>query len=229
MNEIFELSIVHIGVYYLVANSEELLSVENIATKYGTEAGFAAHTLAEAGFLIEIDGFFGMQSKKKALPGPMARFDLARAAYPGIKGSLQKEYDKFKKRHKDYKECIDKLIPGIEREAAYKKMCNEQGKFCADWKNFQTWIHNRCWEDEYATAQTTNVSELYAVYLRRRSEKAPTCSILSEDIFDEWSGETGRFAGRSRYMTKDSARDFFWANHSKDSSKSLVDAYNKLK
>ncbi len=228
MNDLFELSIVHIGVYYLIANSEDLLSVENITAKYGTEAGFAAHTLAEAGFLIEIDGYFGMPSKKKPMSGLMSRFEAARKFYPGVKGGLTKEFGVFKK-HKDYKECIDLLIPAMEREAAYKKTCAEAGKFVAEWKNFQTWLNQRCWENEYAAAQTAKVSEMYAVYLQRRSEKAPTCSVITEDLFKEWSNETGRFAGRSKYMTKDSARDFFWANHSKDSPKSLVDAYNKIK
>jgi hypothetical protein len=77
------------------------------------------------------------------------KFDEARKAYIGTKRGLLIEFDNFKKRHKDYKEVIDLLKPAIELEIEHKTYLKEKGRFVPEWKNFATWIDQRCWEQEF--------------------------------------------------------------------------------
>jgi hypothetical protein len=75
-------------------------------------------------------------------------FDHARMTYPGTKRGLDTEYAEIK-RHKDYKEIVPKLVSIIVRQIEYYKWLKNNNKFCPPWKHFRTWIHNRCWEDEF--------------------------------------------------------------------------------
>ena len=79
----------------------------------------------------------------------MEGFDLARKAYPGAKAGLKPEFENFRKKHKAFREIIPLLLPAIEREKAHKKALVDAGQFCAEWKNFQTWINKSCWTTEF--------------------------------------------------------------------------------
>ncbi len=76
-------------------------------------------------------------------------FEKARKLFPGSKRGLQTEYDNFLKKHKDGSEVIHLLEPAIQREIIHKTNLKNSGQFCPAWKNFQTWINNRCWEQEF--------------------------------------------------------------------------------
>jgi len=75
-------------------------------------------------------------------------FDLIRKKYPGIKRGINTEYSNLKKKHQDWKEVIKLMMPAIDNQISFRNKLNNSNKFVPSWKNFQTWINNRCWEDE---------------------------------------------------------------------------------
>jgi hypothetical protein len=75
-------------------------------------------------------------------------FEIFRLQYPGVKRGFETEYENFKKKHKDWKEVIVHLQGCLtyQMEKRYEKKTLNQ--FVPEWKNLQTWINQRCWEDE---------------------------------------------------------------------------------
>lgn len=82
---------------------------------------------------------------------PAARFfDEARKAYPGTKGGLKAEWGNFHKKYAEEMETVLPLLaPAIQRETEHKAALQAAGQFVPQWKNFPTWINNRCWEMEF--------------------------------------------------------------------------------
>lgn len=76
-------------------------------------------------------------------------FDEFRKAYPTQKRGLQTEFANFKKKHKDWKEVLPLLLPAIQAEIAWHEEKQRKKEFCPQYKNFQTWINQRCWEQEF--------------------------------------------------------------------------------
>ena len=79
-------------------------------------------------------------------------FDSARKAYPGTKLGLDTEWKNFLKANKP--EISDLLMLAIEKEKAYKEKCALLGSFVAPWKNFKTWVNQKCWEQEFSEIKT---------------------------------------------------------------------------
>ncbi len=77
-------------------------------------------------------------------------FDSARELFGGTKRGNPTEFENFQK-HTDWKEVLPLLLPAIEKQIEWRK--NAGGEFRPPWKNFQTWINNRCWEEEPAVDQ----------------------------------------------------------------------------
>lgn len=73
-------------------------------------------------------------------------FENFREEYPGNKNGFLVEFKNFK-RHSDWMESISKLIPALEIELEHKAKRLKTG-FAPQWKNLQTWINQRCWEQE---------------------------------------------------------------------------------
>jgi len=82
-------------------------------------------------------------------------FEKFRKEYKGNKKGFETEFKNFKK-HKDYENVIDLLIPAIENQSKWKSIEFELNDWTAQWKNLSTWINQRCWEDE-PTEQVRNV------------------------------------------------------------------------
>ena len=78
----------------------------------------------------------------------ISTFDIARIAYRkhGTVKGLGTEFSNFKHRYKDWGKILPLLLPAIEKQIAWRK--DAGGDFRPCWKNFQTWINQRCWEDE---------------------------------------------------------------------------------
>ena len=68
-------------------------------------------------------------------------FEKARKLYPSTKRGLDTEFANFTKKHKDWREVLPLLLPAIENQIK----CSRPDKW---WKHFQTWINQRCWEEE---------------------------------------------------------------------------------
>lgn len=84
------------------------------------------------------------------------KFEIFRKKYPGSKRGLDSEFTNFIKKHSDYKNVIELLLPAIEREINHHKECQNTKIFCPQYKNLQTWINNRCWETEFGKIETNN-------------------------------------------------------------------------
>ena len=79
----------------------------------------------------------------------LEQFEIFRKLYPGSKKGLDTEFENLKKKHKDYIEIVPQLPEIIKRQMRIKKAKKDRGEFVPEWKNLQTWINGRCWEEEY--------------------------------------------------------------------------------
>ena len=54
-------------------------------------------------------------------------------------------------RHKDWKECLPLLVPAICAEKEWRREAGLRAdyNFIPHWKNFATWLNQRCWEQEH--------------------------------------------------------------------------------
>ncbi len=98
-------------------------------------------------------------NNNKDKKGLLCQFDEARKIYPGTKRGLKTEYDDFTKKHKDCSTVIHLLKPAIERQIKNRESLNKRKEFTPAWKNFKTWISQRCWEEE-VSSENTVVSQL---------------------------------------------------------------------
>lgn len=99
-------------------------------------------------------------SKPKPLKHLFQVFEQSRALYPGAKRGLETEFKDFKKKHSDWKKVLPLIQPAIEKEIAYKQGLVSSGQFCPQWKNFKTWLNQRCWEAEYPDPIQTATREM---------------------------------------------------------------------
>jgi hypothetical protein len=77
-----------------------------------------------------------------------ASFEIARKLYPGTKRGLETEFNNLKKKHKDWSVIVPVLFEQILNQISWRRWKNGRKEFVPEWKNLQTWINNRCWEDE---------------------------------------------------------------------------------
>jgi hypothetical protein len=75
-------------------------------------------------------------------------FELFRRAYPGTKRGFQTEFLNFCKKHKDWKDKVFVLLEALNNQIEWRKEMASAGMFVPEWKMFQTWINQRCWEEE---------------------------------------------------------------------------------
>ncbi len=85
----------------------------------------------------------------------MSIFDQARKIYPGSKRGNRTEFFYFKACHNDWKEILKFLKAAIETQIAWREAA-ATGEFRPPWKNFKTWIYNKCWEEEMPAPQNNN-------------------------------------------------------------------------
>lgn len=76
-------------------------------------------------------------------------FDNFRKLYPGTKRGNDTEFENFIKKHKDWKVVLPHLVVFLNYQIAQKQYLKDKNKFCAEWKNMQTYINNRSWEEQY--------------------------------------------------------------------------------
>jgi uncharacterized protein YdaU (DUF1376 family) len=75
-------------------------------------------------------------------------FDNFRKLYPGTKRGNETELENLKRKHKDWKKIIPILLGSLEYQINKKEDKILKGEFVPEWKNLQTWINQRCWEEE---------------------------------------------------------------------------------
>jgi len=75
-------------------------------------------------------------------------FDKFRQLYQGTIKGLDTEYENFKK-HSDWETVLSggTLDFALNNQIKWREACKEIKKFVPEWKNLQTWINQRCWEE----------------------------------------------------------------------------------
>ncbi len=106
--------------------------------------------------------------------GHILVFDQARVLFRGygtVRGNST-EFAYFKKTHRDWKKVLPLLEPAI------RDQIKQRAKDKRYWKNFKTWIYNRCWEEEYPSskspeqdAEVLRVTELTKVAAEDRAKE----------------------------------------------------------
>jgi len=72
-------------------------------------------------------------------------FEEARTLYPGTKRGYDTELKNFLKKNEiDIMPC---LYPAIQKQIEWRKKSREAKSFVPMWKNFSTWVNQKCWED----------------------------------------------------------------------------------
>ena len=74
-------------------------------------------------------------------------FDEFRKNYPGTKRGNDIEFTNFIKKHKDWREVLPNLLKRLNYQKEARQVRRENKLFVPEWKNLQTWINQRCWEE----------------------------------------------------------------------------------
>jgi len=115
-------------------------------------------------------------------------FDIARKAYPGVKRGCNTELDYLCSKHKDWRQVLPLLSPAIKKQVKRREISKATNRFEPPWKNFKTWLYNRCWEEtvgveeskeeqqakqrEEMNRRKKNIRDTYQEYLERKSTSA---------------------------------------------------------
>lgn len=75
-------------------------------------------------------------------------FDEFRKIYRGTKRGLRTEFTNFCKKHKDWKAVLPTLKERYEHQCELKDQARMFGCFVPVEKNLQTYLNQRCWEEE---------------------------------------------------------------------------------
>lgn len=93
-------------------------------------------------------------SKKKPIEKKneeLETFDIFRKTYRDFGGKvkgLDFEFNNFKKKNKNYKEILPKLIISLQEQNKIRNAKRQAKQFIPYWKNLTTWINQACWEEE---------------------------------------------------------------------------------
>jgi len=75
-------------------------------------------------------------------------FEVFRKSYPGSTRGLDTEFENLKKKHKDWRVIVPLLSEKLRYQISAREEKKQAGGFIPEWKNLQTWINQRCWEEE---------------------------------------------------------------------------------
>ena len=95
-------------------------------------------------------------------------FEEFRKFYKGTKRGLKTEFENFKKKNKDWKEVLPTLLEKYKAQKEAKEKIRLNGGFVPQEKNLQTYLNQRCWEEEI---NTTNL-ERYGTISTQQTDTA---------------------------------------------------------
>jgi hypothetical protein len=90
-------------------------------------------------------------------------FDVFRKLFPGIKKGNGTEFQNFKKKHKDWRTILPILRESVSKQIAIRDQKKQRGDFVPEWKNLQTWINGRCWEEEMTLIPGTGTGAVHGM------------------------------------------------------------------
>lgn len=166
--------------------------------------------------------FVGARKKEKVLTAIEAKFDAFRQEYrkitgnpvPGIETAL-----KLLKKHRDWREIVDRLLTALQRESDYKAHLKSANKFCPPWPNFATWMNQRRFENEFDIPVTKQSdwknTDLLIAY---KSEVSPYDSLLNGQMLSEyeysiWHSKIGPFLNIDKQFSPSIRRQKFIQAH----------------
>jgi hypothetical protein len=76
-------------------------------------------------------------------------FENFRRIYPGTKRGYTTEFENFRKKHKDWKLIMPCLHDNLQDQIRSREYLKQSGGFIPEWKNLQTYINQRSWEEEF--------------------------------------------------------------------------------
>jgi hypothetical protein len=85
-----------------------------------------------------------------------SQFEIFRQSYPGTKRGIDAEFENLKKKHKNWREVVPVLSDSLSYQMSAREMKRQKGGFVPEWKNLQTWINQKCWEEEIETNNISN-------------------------------------------------------------------------
>jgi len=98
-------------------------------------------------------------------------FEIFRLKYPGTKRGLETEFNNFVKKHKDSKNIIPLLYPALINQINLRIQQKEKNEFTPEWKNLQTWINQRCWEEIHELKQPIKANTVELSIQKQRFDK----------------------------------------------------------
>lgn len=116
-------------------------------------------------------------------------FEQFRLAYQGTKRGLQTEFDNFRKKHKDWKQVLPHLLSDYTRQEQARQLNRQAGAFVPQPKNLQTYINQRCWEEEITVNQNDYARQSFDREIARQrgqmaARVATTSAVLDAAIND---------------------------------------------
>lgn len=108
-----------------------------------------------------------------ALQNAKSEFEAFHKSYPGTKRKLDTEFGNFIKKHKDWKKVLPLLMQAVQ-----SYILHTQGQPKKYIKHLQTWINQRCWEEEYSNTDNTDERNQN---LERKGISKPSCGIILPD------------------------------------------------
>jgi hypothetical protein len=85
-----------------------------------------------------------------------AIFEIFRQSYPGTKRGFDPEFENLKKKHKEWREIVPILSDSLNYQNSCREIKRKSGGFVPEWKNLQTWINQKCWEEEIEINNISN-------------------------------------------------------------------------
>jgi len=75
-------------------------------------------------------------------------FEDAQKLYPGTKRGVETELTDFRKKHADWKDVCPALELAIRMQITKREEMANRKEFVPPWKNFKTYLYQRCWESQ---------------------------------------------------------------------------------
>ena len=137
-----------------VAGYETKTGIKITPTDGGTQGG-------TEGASVQGEGKEKVEEKVK-LTIFLETFDTFRKEYLGTKRGNETEFKNFQK-HSDWKTVLPTLLNILKAQKENRNSKKQRNEFVPEWKNLQTWINQRCWEEVTGQTKQENKS-IYSHY-----------------------------------------------------------------
>lgn len=194
---------------------KERFTLDEVTDRFGPDGKDWLDYLLTHQYIVQ-DGkeylFRGEGKKKRS--ALEQEFEEFRLLYTGVKPG-EEEALKILKKHKDWKQVIPLLRPAFEKEELWRKDGISKGEFRPPPKHLQTWLNQRCWQQEFGhIVEKEPESESFKLYRQRVQELVGELPyLLSENQMAEWMTETGVFAGLSHKFSHQRRKEMFYKAH----------------